>query len=78
MRSRSRGSNALQFRGNAILRASILAGLLFLSFEMLATAMVQGANFFFLPLGMIGAIILGPAVLEWMAPLTVTALSHCW
>ncbi len=66
---------AIQFRGNAILGASVVAGLLFLLFEMVATALLQGLNYFFMPLRMIGAIVLGPTALEPTAPLTVTALT---
>jgi uncharacterized membrane protein YagU involved in acid resistance len=42
----------------------IVAGLIFAAFEMIASAMMQGAGAFFMPLRMIGAIALGPAALE--------------
>jgi hypothetical protein len=66
---------ALPFRGDVILSAGILAGLSFALFEMIAAALVQGPNFFFMPLRMIGAIVLGPSALEPTASLVVAAVT---
>ena len=35
---------AIQFRGSAIIGASVVTGVLFLLFEMVATALLQGLN----------------------------------
>jgi hypothetical protein len=42
----------------------IVAGIIFATFEMIASAAMMGPNAFFMPLRMIGAIVLGPAALE--------------
>jgi hypothetical protein len=42
----------------------IVAGIIFALFEMIVTAAMMGAEAFFMPLWMIGAIALGPAALE--------------
>lgn len=42
----------------------IIAGLVFATFEMMASAATMGAGAFFMPLRMIGAILLGPGALE--------------
>jgi uncharacterized membrane protein YagU involved in acid resistance len=44
--------------------AGIVAGLVFAAFEMLASAFMAGADAFFMPLRMIGAIALGPEALD--------------
>ncbi len=44
--------------------AGIVAGLGFAAFEMLASAFMAGADAFFMPLRMIGAIALGPEALD--------------
>jgi hypothetical protein len=54
----------LNFRGSATLVAGVAAGLLFALFEMIAAVLIQGPNFFLMPLRMIGAIVLGPSALE--------------
>ena len=65
----------LTFQGIAILGAGFLAGLLFAVFEMIAAALLQGPNSLFIPLRMIGAIVLGPAALEPTYALGVAALT---
>jgi len=42
----------------------VVAGLVFAAFEMIASAAMMGADAFFMPLRMIGAIVLGPGALE--------------
>lgn len=42
----------------------IVAGVIFAAFEMMASAAMMGPEAFFMPLRMIGAIVLGPAALE--------------
>lgn len=42
----------------------ILAGIVFAMFEMIASAMMMGGEAFFMPLRMIGAMVLGPVALE--------------
>jgi uncharacterized membrane protein YagU involved in acid resistance len=44
--------------------AGIVAGLVFAAFEMIASGLMMGAQAFFMPLRMIGAIALGPEALE--------------
>lgn len=44
--------------------AGIVAGLVFAAFEMTASAFMMGADAFFMPLRMIGAIALGPEALD--------------
>jgi uncharacterized membrane protein YagU involved in acid resistance len=44
--------------------AGIVAGLVFAAFEMMASAFMMGAEAFFMPLRMIGAIVLGPEALD--------------
>jgi hypothetical protein len=70
----------LEFRRDAILGAGMLAGLLFVLFEMTATAFMRGPSYFVMPLKMIGAIILGPVALEptplWDALATTGILLH--
>jgi hypothetical protein len=44
--------------------AGIVAGLAFAAFEMMATAFMMGAEAFFMPLRMIGAIVLGQEALD--------------
>lgn len=44
--------------------AGVVAGLVFAAFEMLASAFIAGAEAFFMPLRMIGAIALGPEALD--------------
>lgn len=53
--------------GSAIkqgIAGGIVAGLVFAMFEMVAAAALMGADAFFMPLRMIGAIALGPAALD--------------
>jgi uncharacterized membrane protein YagU involved in acid resistance len=52
-----------------------MAGLLFALFEMIAAALVQNPNFLFMPLRMIGAIVLGSAALEPTYSLGVAAVT---
>jgi uncharacterized membrane protein YagU involved in acid resistance len=47
-----------------VVTAGILAGLLFAIFEMVAAAVLMGPAAFFMPLRMIGAIVLGEAALD--------------
>jgi uncharacterized membrane protein len=54
----------LTFSGSTIIGAGFMAGLLFALFEMIAAALMQNPNSLFMPLRMIGAIVLGPAALE--------------
>lgn len=42
----------------------IIAGLVFAAFEMIVSAVMMGADAFFMPLRMIGGIMLGPVALE--------------
>jgi hypothetical protein len=65
----------LTFQARAILGAGLLAGLLFAVFEMMSAAMLQGANSLFMPLRMIGAIVLGPAALAPTYALGVAAVT---
>ena len=65
----------LTFQASAILGAGVLAGLLFALFEMMAAALMQGSNALFMPLRMIGAIVLGPAALEPTYALGVAAVT---
>jgi uncharacterized membrane protein YagU involved in acid resistance len=44
--------------------AGIVAGIVFAAFEMIVSASMMGAEAFFMPLRMIGAIALGPAALD--------------
>src|ERR687897_931242 len=44
--------------------AGIVAGLVFAAFEMAASAFMMGVEAFFMPLRMIGAIVLGPEALD--------------
>jgi hypothetical protein len=44
--------------------AGIVAGIVFAAYEMLASALMMGGDAFFMPLRMIGAIILGPEALD--------------
>lgn len=44
--------------------AGIVAGIVFAAFEMIVTALMMGAEAFFMPLRMIGAIALGPEALD--------------
>jgi hypothetical protein len=44
--------------------AGIVAGIVFAAFEMIASAFMMGAGAFFMPLRMIGAILLGPDALD--------------
>jgi hypothetical protein len=67
-------SIGLKFRGSTILGAGVVAGLLFALFEMVASALMQGPSFLYMPLRMIGAIILGPAALQATYPLDVAAV----
>jgi uncharacterized membrane protein YagU involved in acid resistance len=52
-----------------------MAGLLFALFEMIAAALMQNPNSLFMPLRMIGAIVLGPAALEPTYSLGVAAVT---
>ncbi len=52
----------------------ILAGIVFAMFEMIAAVVLMGPPAFFMPLRMIGAIVLGPAALEPAYPLPVAAM----
>jgi hypothetical protein len=65
----------LTFQANAILGAGVLAGLLLVVFEMIAAALLQGPNSLFMPLRMIGALVLGPAALEPSYALGVAAVT---
>jgi hypothetical protein len=53
----------------------IIAGIVFAAFEMLAAAALMGADAFFMPLRMIGAILIGPAALDPGYPLLSAALA---
>jgi hypothetical protein len=53
----------------------IVAGLVFAAFEMIATAALMGAEAFFMPLRMIGAILVGPVALDPGYPLLSAALA---
>ena len=44
--------------------AGVIAGLVFAAFEMVASAVMMGADAFFMPLRMIGAIVLGAGALD--------------
>jgi hypothetical protein len=65
----------LKFSGSTIIGAGVLAGLLFALFEMIVAALMQGPSFLFMPLRMIGAIVLGPAALEPTYSLGVAAVT---
>jgi hypothetical protein len=55
--------------------AGIIAGLVFAAFEMIAAAMMMGWDAFFMPLRMIGAILIGPAALDPSYPLLTACLA---
>ena len=52
-----------------------IAGIVFAMFEMLATALMNGAAAFFMPLRMIGAIVLGQGALQPSYPLLTAGLA---
>lgn len=54
----------LSFRFGNVATAGIIAGAILAAFDMMFSAIVIGANAFFMPLRMIGAIVLGPAALD--------------
>ncbi len=53
----------------------IVAAIVFALFEMIASAAMMGAEGFFMPLRMIGAILVGPAALEPTYPLLAAVLA---
>ena len=55
---------AVRFGTGQAITAGIIAGLLFAVFEMLAAAVLMGAQAFFMPLRMIVAMVLGQAALD--------------
>ncbi|RWP37453.1 hypothetical protein [Mesorhizobium sp.] len=55
--------------------AGIVAGIVFAAFEMAASAFMMGAEAFFMPLRMIGAIALGPEALDPGYPLLTASIA---
>ncbi|TIP84365.1 MAG: hypothetical protein E5X60_31545, partial [Mesorhizobium sp.] len=55
--------------------AGIVAGIVFAAFEMAASAFMMGAEAFFMPLRMIGAIALGPEALDPGYPLLTAGIA---
>src|SRR5918994_2121346 len=55
--------------------AGIVAGLVFAAFEMAASAFMMGVEAFFMPLRMIGAIVLGPEALDPGYPLLTASIA---
>jgi hypothetical protein len=53
----------------------LIAGIIFALFEVIAAAVMMGPDAFFVPLRMIGAIVLGPQALEPSYPLIPAALA---
>jgi len=53
----------------------VIAGLVFAMFEMVMAALMNGAEAFFMPLGMIGAMVLGSEALDPGYPLATAALA---
>lgn len=55
---------AVDIRYSDVVVAGILGGMVFAGFEMVAAAVLMGPQAFFMPLRMIGAMVLGPAALD--------------
>ncbi|MGE3912563.1 MAG: hypothetical protein AB7K36_24595 [Chloroflexota bacterium] len=53
----------------------VVAGIIFAMFEMITAALLMGAPAFWMPLRMIGAIVLGPDALEASYPLVTAGLT---
>jgi hypothetical protein len=71
---------ATEFRTGAVVAAGIIAGLVFIGFKMVAAAVLVGPQAFFMPLRMIGAIVLGREALDpsyWLFTAAITgAIVH--
>ena len=52
------------FRFGHVATAGVIGGVIFAAFEMIAAAILMGPNAFFMPLRMIGAMVLGPEALD--------------
>jgi uncharacterized membrane protein YagU involved in acid resistance len=63
------------FSGGRIVAAGVLAGVVFALFEMVASALLMGPAAFFMPLRMIGAIVLGPQALDPTYSLAAAAVA---
>jgi hypothetical protein len=66
---------ATKFSLGTIMAAGVLGGILFALFEMLAAAVLMGPDAFFMPLRMIGAMVLGAGALDPGSPLAVAAVT---
>lgn len=65
---------ATKFGLRHVVAAGVIGGLIFAMFEMLAAALLQGLDAVFMPLRMIGGIVLGSAALDPTYSLLVAAL----
>jgi hypothetical protein len=64
-----------KFAFGHVAAAGIIGGILFAAFEMVAAVMLTGSHAFFMPLRMIGAMLLGPEALESAYSLAVAGVT---
>ena len=68
-------THALRFGAGPAIAAGVVAGLVFAVFEMIAAAVMMGPQAIFMPLRMIGGIVLGAAALDPGYPIVTAAIT---